>query len=130
MDQLKDGLSELGVQEAMAKHTDILQPFFTSVGSSTLTASMSTNCMHTCTFSDAIIEHSCGQVSYTCKSLHPCVLFSDMIKQMFRNIQYSPTGSTDRTKEEATYMLFLDLLYYCEGMYVCTCACTCMVLVC
>ena len=39
-------------------------------------------------------------------------------------VHYSKAGSLERVKEEATYMLFLDLLYYCEGNYCALCALT------
>lgn len=41
---------------------------------------------------------------------------TDTIRDLFVTIHYSDAGVTERVKEEATYMLFLDLLYECEGM--------------
>ena len=35
---------------------------------------------------------------------------------MFTKILFSEQGTSDRVKEEATYMMFLDLLYEAEGM--------------
>ncbi len=51
------------------------------------------------------------------------------MKDLFQRIHFSPKGSSDIVKEEATYMLFLDFLDGCEkvtsdpsiGMY-CTLA--------
>ena len=42
--------------------------------------------------------------------------FADGIKRMFSNILFSDAGTPDRVKEEATYMMFLDLLYEAECM--------------
>lgn len=39
----------------------------------------------------------------------------DDIKQLLAQVHYSEAGSSERVKEEATYMLFLDFLYDCEG---------------
>ena len=36
------------------------------------------------------------------------------MKAMFQITHFSPKGSNDLAKEEATYMLFVDLLYDCE----------------
>ena len=38
----------------------------------------------------------------------------DMITRML-NTTYSQRGSSERVKEETTFMLFLDLLHECEG---------------
>ena len=43
------------------------------------------------------------------------------IKEILQEVNYSKAGSSKRVKEEATYMLFLDLLYYCEGTYCAFC---------
>ena len=40
-----------------------------------------------------------------------------MITRMLKP-RYSDKGSTERIKEEATFMLFLDLLHECEGIIV------------
>ena len=42
-----------------------------------------------------------------------------MIRDLFKKIHFSETGATERIKEEATYMLFLDLLHECEGSQEC-----------
>ena len=39
-----------------------------------------------------------------------------MIKNLFDTVHFSDAGVTERAKEEATYMIFLDLLYECEGI--------------
>lgn len=44
-----------------------------------------------------------------------CTLHADGIKNILEEVHYSPSGSSERVREEATYMLFLDLLYDCEG---------------
>lgn len=55
-----------------------------------------------------------------------CVLVgTDHIKGLYTHIIFSEAGSSDREKEAATYMLFLDLLYeckeqVCEGNYITT----------
>ncbi|XP_064398957.1 uncharacterized protein LOC135345463 [Halichondria panicea] len=36
------------------------------------------------------------------------------MKAMFKITHFSPKGSNDLAKEEATYMLFVDFLYDCE----------------
>ncbi len=39
------------------------------------------------------------------------------MKAMFQITHFSPKGSNDLAKEEATYMLFVDILYDCsEGI--------------
>ena len=40
---------------------------------------------------------------------------TDEIIRIAKVIKFSPDGSTERMKEEATYMLFLDYLHFCEG---------------
>ena len=40
-----------------------------------------------------------------------------MITRMLKP-KYSERGSSDRVKEETTFMLFLDLLHECEGMVI------------
>lgn len=44
---------------------------------------------------------------------------TEMIRNLFKKINFSETGATERIKEEATYMLFLDLLHECEGSQLC-----------
>ena len=39
---------------------------------------------------------------------------TDKIKMLLKNVMYSEEGSTEREKEAATYMLFLDFLYEIE----------------
>ena len=39
----------------------------------------------------------------------------DTIKALFEIIHFSEVGTTERAREEATYMLFLDLLHESEG---------------
>jgi len=38
-----------------------------------------------------------------------------MMRKMFSVVIYSPVGSQAREKEEATYLMFLDLLEECES---------------
>ena len=40
---------------------------------------------------------------------------ADKVKNLFGTVHFSDASVTHRVKEEATYMLFLDLLYECEG---------------
>lgn len=49
---------------------------------------------------------------------HKCQLlcFTDMIKRLIGATYFSESVTNARTKEEATYMLFLDFLHECEGM--------------
>ncbi|XP_064390717.1 apoptosis-resistant E3 ubiquitin protein ligase 1-like [Halichondria panicea] len=42
------------------------------------------------------------------------VLTAETMKAMFKITHFSPKGSNDLAKEEATYMLFVDFLYDCE----------------
>ena len=35
---------------------------------------------------------------------------------MLEDVRFSQKGTTEREKEEATYMFFLDLLHSCEGV--------------
>ena len=41
--------------------------------------------------------------------------FSESVRKMFSRIAYSSPGSPARAKEEATYLMFLDLLEECES---------------
>lgn len=57
------------------------------------------------------------------------VSIADDIEGMFKTIHFSTTGSTEREREQATYMFFLDLLHECEGAFgvsmdIYTCMCT------
>ena len=38
-----------------------------------------------------------------------------MIKDLLQTVHYSEPGSSQRIREEATYMLFLDFVYDLEG---------------
>lgn len=49
-----------------------------------------------------------------------CSFCTDMITRMFKKI-YSERGTSERVKEETTFMLFLDLLHECEGMHINIC---------
>ena len=40
-----------------------------------------------------------------------------MITRMLKTI-YSERGTSERVKEETTFMLFLDLLHECEGNFI------------
>ena len=42
-------------------------------------------------------------------------ILEDGIKTLLQTIHFSEAGSTERAREEASYMLFLDLLHECEG---------------
>ena len=44
------------------------------------------------------------------------ILLTDMIKKMIGLTYFSESGTTERAKEEATFMLFLDFLHECDGM--------------
>ena len=41
---------------------------------------------------------------------------TDGIKELLKTVNFSEPGTTERIKEEATYMMFLELLYKCEGI--------------
>ena len=43
------------------------------------------------------------------------MLSIESIKNLFATKHFSDTGTVEREKEEATNMLFLDLLYEAEG---------------
>ena len=43
------------------------------------------------------------------------VILVDQLVSLFRVIHFSPEGSTEREKEQATYMNFLDLVHEFEG---------------
>ncbi len=49
---------------------------------------------------------------YTTVLLLSCT--TDKIKTLFTHVMYSEEGSTEREKEAATYMNFLDLLFVIE----------------
>ena len=38
------------------------------------------------------------------------------MKELFERVHFSPKGSSEDLKEEATYMLFLDSLEACQGI--------------
>jgi len=46
-----------------------------------------------------------------------CVLCTptETIKNLIKKVHFSERGSNERLKEEATFMLFMDLLHNCEG---------------
>lgn len=43
-----------------------------------------------------------------------------MIKSLIGQVKFSEDGSTERVKEKATFMLFLDLLYDIQGKKLCS----------
>ena len=43
------------------------------------------------------------------------LIFAEVIKNLFTKVHFSEAGNNQRTLEEATYMLFMDLLRDCEG---------------
>ncbi len=46
-----------------------------------------------------------------------CVLYTptETIKNLIKEVHFSERGSNERLKEEATFMLFMDLLHNFEG---------------
>ena len=94
LDQLKTGLSVLGVGEVLSSHSELLAPLFV--------------------FQPGLYHSQ--QVHYIphIKTFVPFLLES--IQKLFGKVYYSPSGSTEREKEESTYMLFLDLLYASEDL--------------
>ena len=44
------------------------------------------------------------------------VIFLDVVRDLFAHKVFSEKGSTERAREEATYMFFLDFLEECAGM--------------
>ena len=43
-------------------------------------------------------------------------IFVDMITGLVKKIYFSSPGTSERTREESTYMFFLDLLHEWEGI--------------
>ena len=41
---------------------------------------------------------------------------TESVKELFEKVHFSPKGSSEVLKEEATYMLFLDFLEGCQGV--------------
>ena len=48
-------------------------------------------------------------------NFHSFIINPGMTKNLFQTVRFSDLGATKRVKEEAMYMLFLDLLYECKG---------------
>lgn len=96
MNQLKTGLAELDVLDAMTRFPNLLEPFFVCDKQGPLTAGV-------------YLINKFNAMVYA-----RMILIIDGIKVLL-DVNYSPRDSSERVKEEATYMLFLDLLYDCEG---------------
>lgn len=47
---------------------------------------------------------------------HLNIFIIDELQKLLEDVQFSQKGTTEREKEEATYMFFLDLLHSCEGV--------------
>ena len=103
LDQLKSGLTAIGVSEAISQHPTILEPYFVAGKQPPLTAGSAFFSAH------AIYAHHI--------TIPLLITTTDRIRDMFKTIHFSDPGTTLRTKEEATYMNFLDLLNECEGKY-------------
>ena len=43
------------------------------------------------------------------------LVFLDQLQGLFKVKHFSATGTSEREREEKTYMLFIDLLHECEG---------------
>ncbi len=43
------------------------------------------------------------------------ISFLDGLQALLKDIRFSPKGSSERVKEESTYMYFIDFLNECEG---------------
>ena len=44
------------------------------------------------------------------------IFIIDELQKLLEDVRFSQKGTTEREKEEATYMFFLDLLHSCEGV--------------
>ncbi len=94
--QFRDGLSALGVLEAIQAHSSLLRSYYCMNNTSELTSGQ---------YRKLII------VPVT-DLFH---LFADDIRNLFTVLKYSVKGSNDRIKEEASYMFFIDYMDDCEG---------------
>lgn len=47
---------------------------------------------------------------------HLNIFIIDELQKLLEDVRFSQKGTTEREKEEATYMFFLDLLHSCEGV--------------
>ena len=45
------------------------------------------------------------------------IIHVDELQKLLEDVRFSQKGTTEREKEEATYMFFLDLLHSCEGVF-------------
>lgn len=106
LDQLKSGMSALGVLDALEKYPHFLKPFFVHGAQAPLTAGKVT----TLCYIEQYSMHGYYNEFPTLITIN-----TEMIKNLFVKVHFSEAGVTERVKEEATYMFFLDLLYECEG---------------
>ena len=47
------------------------------------------------------------------------ISFVEFIQGLFKTVHFAEKGTNQRVKEEAAFMLFVDLLNSCEGMLLC-----------
>ena len=93
LDQMIEGLKNVGVLDYIQKYPILMEPFFTSNEK----------------------DISAGKRFHTFYKKVMLCNISDELKVLLKDIRFSTRGSSQREKEEATFMLFMDLLYECEG---------------
>lgn len=96
LDQFMQGLNDAGVLEMLQNHAHLFQPFFV-YSPQLLTAGLIIIRMNASSYANS----------------H----FAAQLVGLFENKVFSQQGSKEYSKEQATYMLFKDLLDEMEGMY-------------
>ena len=97
LDQFSEGLKTHGVLQVLSLYQSVLEPFFTHGHQEPLTAGKLPYCMY--------VQNP---IQFT---LH----FTESIKRGFNTVMYSEKGSNERSREEATYLLFNEYLEEIEA---------------
>ena len=101
MDQFKDGLQTRGFLEMLQSDPSVWESYFINTNEPLTTG----------------LSHSAIAVLYCNVIVYYIILNTERMKSVFK-VKFSDKGSNIRAKEEQTYVLFVDFMDECEGIYV------------
>ena len=97
LDQFCSGLRALGVLDAIQEYSHLFRDFFTITGYQPLSAGA--HCLEFITLYMSLLIIVLLTIYHT-----------EVLRRMFSEVHYSSKGSNERSKEESTYLMFVDYL--------------------